>query len=89
MFKRKSMKEYLRVYYNLLKENLTMIVIIPTILGAIWQLYMLSSISSNLVRFFSVSQLISDVILVLGFFIFPFIMSYQILIKRNTYEEKK
>jgi hypothetical protein len=83
------MNEYVKRYYNFVKDNLTMIAIIPTILGAIWQLYMLSSLSSNLVRFFSVSQLISDGILVLGFFIFPFIMSYQILMKRNTNEKKK
>jgi len=82
------MNEYLKNQYNLLKENLTMIAIIPTVLGGIWQLSILSSISSNLVRFFSISQLISDGILVLGFFIFPFIMSYQILMKKNLDEKK-
>nr|WP_314896372.1 hypothetical protein [uncultured Flavobacterium sp.] len=60
-----------------------MIAIVPTVLGGVWQLFMLGSISSNMIRFFSISQLISDGLLVLGFFILPISIVYPIIKNRN------
>lgn len=77
------MNEYLKGYYNILKENITMFAIVPTILGGIWQLWMLGSISSNMIRFFSISQLISDGLLVLGYFVFPISIILQTIKNRR------
>lgn len=66
-----------------------MIAIVPTILGGIWQLWMLGSISSNMIRFFSISQLISDGLLVLGFFVFPVLIVLQTIKNRRKTETVK
>ncbi|PIF34134.1 hypothetical protein CLU81_4768 [Flavobacterium sp. 9] len=83
------MNEYLKNYYNIIKENITMFAIVPTILGGIWQLWMLGSISSNMIRFFSISQLISDGLLVLGFFVFPVSIVFQTIKNRRKTEKVK
>jgi hypothetical protein len=51
--------------YEIIKENLNIIILLPTIFGGIWQLLELSSISSSFIRFFSLSQLIADGLLIL------------------------
>ncbi|KUJ60989.1 hypothetical protein AR687_14780 [Flavobacteriaceae bacterium CRH] len=68
------MNEYLKSLYLSLKENLTMFAVIPTVLGGIWQMTKLLSLSTNLMRFFSITQLISDGILVLIIIIFPILL---------------
>jgi magnesium-transporting ATPase (P-type) len=77
------MNEYLHSYYKKIKENVTMIAIVPTVLGGIWQLWMLGSISSNMIRFFSISQLISDGLLLLVFFVFPVSIILQTIKNRR------
>lgn len=47
------------------KNNLSLIVIIPYMLGGIWQIVELSTISLTYIRFFSVTQSVSDGLLVL------------------------
>lgn len=69
--------------YNIgfIKSNLNLIILIPTILGGLWQLFELSRISMSFVRFFSVSQIIPDGILLLTFISIIFIsnrFSYKI-----------
>ena len=61
--------------YNIefIKSNLNLIILIPTILGGLWQLFELSSISISFIRFFSVSQIIPDGILLLTFISIIFI----------------
>lgn len=54
------MIENLKIEINRIKDNLSMIVLLPTLLGGAWQLFELSSISTSFVRFFSVGQLIGD-----------------------------
>lgn len=68
------MNEYLKSLYLNLKENLTMFTVIPTVLGGIWQMTKLLSLSTNMMRFFSITQLISDGILVLIIIIFPILL---------------
>ncbi|NDI97479.1 hypothetical protein GWA97_00095 [Flavobacterium sp. LaA7.5] len=60
------MKKIKYLYKNL-KENLNTLILLPTILGGLWQLIELSSISTSFIRFFSITQLISDGLLILFF----------------------
>ncbi len=71
-------KEKLKKNYNVVKDNLSMILLVPTILGGLWQVLELSSISSSFIRFFSFSQLVADGILIL-FLISIFSVSYSIV----------
>lgn len=56
-----------------LRENLSIIIIIPAFLGGIWQLFELMAISFSLIRFFSISQIVQDGLLILGFLLFALI----------------
>lgn len=60
-----STKKKLIRRINRFKSNIQYIILIPTILGGLWQLLELSSISISFIRFFSVSQLIADGLLIL------------------------
>ncbi|SDF61903.1 hypothetical protein [Chitinophaga filiformis] len=55
-----------KINYSWFKENIGMIVLIPTILGGIWQLAELLALGTPYIRFFSISQLVSDGLLVLS-----------------------
>lgn len=57
-------------YYKGVKENLSIILLVPTLLGGLWQIIELSRISTSFIRFFSVSQIIPDGILILFFLSF-------------------
>ncbi|MBL7560412.1 hypothetical protein JAO71_11420 [Olleya sp. YSTF-M6] len=45
---------------NWLKEHLNIIVLVPTLIGGIWQIWELLIISPSYIRFFSVTQVIAD-----------------------------
>ncbi|MGK6343593.1 hypothetical protein ACMGDK_15255 [Chryseobacterium sp. DT-3] len=49
-----------RNFYTLIKENIALIVVIPSVLGGLEQLLRLFMIQPEMVRFFSVSQVIPD-----------------------------
>jgi hypothetical protein len=56
--------------YSKIKDNLSVFIIIPALLGGIWQVVELASISTAFIRFFSVSQLVADgtlLLFLLGF----------------------
>jgi len=82
----------LKKIYKNIKENLPMIALIPTILGGIWQLYKLGSISVSMISFFSVSQLISDGIIILLYLTLPafvlFPLFADIEIEENSERQK-
>jgi hypothetical protein len=70
------MNELIEIYRNFkispfkyLKNNLNLIIILPALLGGLWQLIELSRISFSFIRFFSVSQIIPDGLLILLFLI--------------------
>ncbi len=69
-----------RNYFNessrFISKNLQLFIVTPTILGGIWQLIELLFLSPSFVRFFSVTQLIADGILIL------LLLSFAILIYR-------
>jgi hypothetical protein len=79
---------HLRSQYNYFKDNLSIIILIPTIIGGIWQLVELSSISTSFIRFFSLSQLVADGILIL-FILSIFYASFKVsgtIIKKNEFQ---
>lgn len=62
--------------YKYVKDNLSIIILLPTILGGLWQLIELSSLSFSFVRFFSVTQLLPDGLLILTMIILLYIAYY-------------
>lgn len=56
-----------------IKDNISTFTIIPLILGGIWQIISLSSISISYIRFFSISQQLADGLLILTIFIFIYV----------------
>lgn len=64
-----------KIYKNV-KDNISIIILLPTILGGLWQLIELSSLSFSFVRFFSVTQLLPDGLLILTMIILLYIAYY-------------
>lgn len=64
---------------NFIKNNKTLILFIPTILGGIWQFLELYSIDTIYIRFFSITQLISDGLVIL-FVTLPLLLFYYLLL---------
>lgn len=62
-------------YLKEIKENLSVIAIIPLILGGVWQIAELASISSSYIRFFSVTQQLADGLLIV-FILIIFYVTY-------------
>lgn len=74
----------MKKYLELLKENFSLLVAIPPLFGAIWQLIELSKLSLSYIRFFSISQLVADgtlVLIILVFFFFWGISIYPKILK--------
>lgn len=82
------MDNYLKTTYRFFKENLTVFALVPTALGGIWQIFKLGFISINMIRFFSVSQLISDGIIILLIIFFPMFI-YALPFVRSAVNQKK
>jgi uncharacterized membrane protein YozB (DUF420 family) len=75
--------------YKYAKDNLSLIILLPTILGGLWQLIELSSLSFSFVRFFSVTQLLPDGLLILTMIILLYISYYLgINIHKIKYNKK-
>ncbi|HSD14510.1 MAG TPA: hypothetical protein VLB74_07670, partial [Flavobacterium sp.] len=62
-----------------INQYLSLIIIVPALLGGLWQIIELSRISFSFIRFFSVSQIIPDGLLIL-LFVLTFGVSSLILI---------
>ncbi len=73
------MLEKFKSNLKLIKDNLSVILIVPAILGGLWQLIELSSIETSYIRFFSVSQLVADGILIL-FILSTIYLSLQLIL---------
>lgn len=56
--------------YTKVKDNISIILLLPAFLGGVWQVLELSRISTAFIRFFSVTQLVADGILILFILIF-------------------
>lgn len=87
----------MKKYLDLLKENFSLLVAIPPLFGAIWQLIELSKISLSYIRFFSISQLVADgalfliaLLLLLASSIWVnFVSNSMKEVKENSEEEKQ
>lgn len=55
----------MKKYLKLVNKNFSIIISIPPLIGAIWQIINLGSISFSYIRFFSITQLIPDGIIIL------------------------
>jgi hypothetical protein len=66
-----------------LKDHLNLVLIVPGILGGVWQILELSSLSISFVRFFSVTQLIADglLILLIAFNIFVYFLMVKFMLR--------
>lgn len=73
--------------YSTIKANITMFALIPTITGGMWQTVKLLNISPNMIRFFSLSQMISDSVLIILYFLIPLI-GFLILLFDVVYDEQ-
>lgn len=69
----------MKKYIDLINKNFSLLVAIPPLLGSIWQLLKLSSISISYIRFFSLSQLIPDGIII-SIFIFILIVGIILIV---------
>ena len=83
------MNKYLATLYTNIKENITMIALVPTLFGGIWQIIKLGALSSNMIRFFSISQLLSDGILFLLIVVFPIIFIIPIVLSDDEGLQEK
>lgn len=59
---------------HFLKEHLSILIIIPAFIGGLWQALELMLMSISYIRFFSISQIVPDGILILIFLFFIFIV---------------
>ena len=62
----------LKIFFEFIKNNISVILLLPAILGGFWQIIELSKMSISYIRFFSATQLLPDGLLVL--FIFSMIL---------------
>jgi hypothetical protein len=65
--------EYLSVKANQIKDIVTASLLVPTVLGGIYQIMMLIRMSAPYIRFFSLSQLIADGLFILVLLLFLFV----------------
>lgn len=56
-----------------IKDYISIIVILPAFIGGLWQIIELANISMPFIRFFSISQIVPDGLLILCFFVIAFI----------------
>ncbi|NNT72371.1 hypothetical protein HKT18_09110 [Flavobacterium sp. IMCC34852] len=80
--RKKAFKTFFRKLLNFFHNYLSSLVVIPATLGGIWQALELISIKLPLIRFFSVSQIIADGILVV---IFSFVVIMGIIFLAGLY----
>lgn len=85
----------LKNIFDTYKKHSQIIILLPAILGGLWQILELSKISTSYIRFFSVTQMIPDGILILFFFGMLFLTSRGIIfindisLKKNKNNEVK
>ncbi|KIA82454.1 hypothetical protein [Flavobacterium sp. AED] len=75
---------------DIVNKYLSLIIILPAILGGLWQIIELSRISFSFIRFFSVTQIIPDGLLILLFlliFVFSLLFLIWVLEKYNKGDE--
>ncbi len=56
--------QQLRPLYDWIQKHIGMVIFLPTLIGGIWQILELNALGTAYIRFFSVSQLVSDGLMV-------------------------
>lgn len=81
----------LKIWYRRIKQNLTMILLVPTLIGGAWQIFSLLGLGFEYVRFFSVTQLVADgllmMILIPLILIIPTLLYFLINTSRGEYNK--
>lgn len=72
--------------YKWITDNIQLIALFPAVLGGVWQILELSSMSLSFIRFFSVTQVVSDGLMILFFILV--IYAVRVLV-RSTFNLKK
>lgn len=67
------------ITFSWIKENLAAIILIPTLIGGLWQLLELLFIGPAYIRFFSISQLVPDGILLIFVFLLMLFLSQNLV----------
>ncbi|WP_130735147.1 hypothetical protein [Flavobacterium sp. J27] len=77
-------------FFDLIKDNFNLLVSVPPLLGAIWQLIELSRISLSYIRFFSISQLIADgaLFLIVILLLLASTIWFNLITKKNNEDEE-
>lgn len=82
-----ELNKWLAIRYKFCKDNLPMLIILPTILGGIWQVIELARIDLAYIRLFSINQLVPDGLSIIfmcliGYFLFTIVrLNYYVLSK--------
>lgn len=82
----------LKTIIGFLKENLSILIVVPAFIGGLWQAIELMSISISYVRFFSISQIVPDGILILVLFligVLPHLLTVYYPVLFNVEEKKE
>jgi hypothetical protein len=77
--------EKIKSALKFIKENINLLILIPTLLGGFWQLFELSLIDTSFIRFFSISQVVADG-LVISFLLSLFLLIYFLIFFRDKEE---
>lgn len=80
---------------RLIKENINLLILIPTVLGGFWQLLELVRIEISFIRFFSLTQVVSDGLVILFLLLIFMFINLGVFLKEkkeddntiNLYEE--
>lgn len=80
-------KTWLKKSHKLLDQNLALIVLVPTVLGSVWQIFQIGRLNLSYLRFFSLSQAAVDGVLILSLlFVLYLVVSFlrQMYYKMNV-----
>lgn len=79
----------LKTVVDFLKEYLSIIIVVPAFIGGLWQAIELMSISVPYIRFFSISQIVPDGILILLFMFCALLPFFFSMVMRYFFEPQK
>ncbi|RAK21630.1 hypothetical protein B0I03_10562 [Flavobacterium aquaticum] len=68
---------------HLIKENINLLILIPTVLGGFWQLLELVRIEISFIRFFSLTQVVSDGLVVLFLLLIFVFINLSVFVKEK------
>lgn len=72
---------YFKTIFNFIKENKTLVLLLPTLIGSFYQILSLSLIDTNIIylKFFSISQSISDSLIFILIISLSLLINYTVL----------